>query len=155
MEGCARYASILPSTGLLTWMHERNTIKLHPQMNTWMFVICRTHYSYEKCAFRWFFLHRIKLSDAETSRLRGIFNSWKILKLTLNTSSLVTNILLVSFCFSLQHCRQKKYLLKYAGFSAYILVIWSTTIYFLFESTLEYVCFRHHLHEQITFPVKL
>ena len=35
---------ILPSTRLLIWMHERNTIKLHVQaflrMNTWMFDTC-------------------------------------------------------------------------------------------------------------------
>jgi len=38
---------ILPSTRVLIWMHERNTIKLHVQvflkMNTWMFETCRRH----------------------------------------------------------------------------------------------------------------
>jgi hypothetical protein len=38
---------ILPSTTLLIWMHERNTIKLHVQvflrMNTWMFETRRKH----------------------------------------------------------------------------------------------------------------
>jgi len=40
----------LPSTRLLIWMHERNTIKLQVQvflrMNNWMFETCRRHYSY-------------------------------------------------------------------------------------------------------------
>jgi len=37
---------ILPSTRLLIWMHERNTIKQHVQvflrMNTWLFETCRS-----------------------------------------------------------------------------------------------------------------
>jgi hypothetical protein len=40
---------ILPSTRLLMWMHERNTIKLLVQvflrMNTWMFETCQRHYN--------------------------------------------------------------------------------------------------------------
>jgi hypothetical protein len=40
---------ILPSTRLLIWMHERNTIKLHVQfflrMNTWVFETCRRHHN--------------------------------------------------------------------------------------------------------------
>jgi len=40
---------ILPSTKLLIWMHERNTINVHVQvflrMNTWMFETCRRHYN--------------------------------------------------------------------------------------------------------------
>jgi len=40
---------ILPSTRLLIWMHDRNTIKLHVQvflrMNTWMFETCQRHYN--------------------------------------------------------------------------------------------------------------
>jgi len=43
------YLHILPSTILLIWKHERNTIKLHVQlflrMNTWMFKTCRRHYN--------------------------------------------------------------------------------------------------------------
>jgi hypothetical protein len=39
----------LPSTRLLIWTHERNTIKLHVQfflrVNIWMFETCRTHYN--------------------------------------------------------------------------------------------------------------
>jgi len=40
---------ILPSTRLLIWMHERNTIKLLVQvflrLNTWMFETCQRHYN--------------------------------------------------------------------------------------------------------------
>jgi len=40
---------VLPSTRLLVWMFERNTIKLHIQvflrMNTWMFEACRRLYN--------------------------------------------------------------------------------------------------------------
>ena len=42
-----RILHILPSTRLLVWVHERNTIKLHVQdflrMSTWMFETCRRH----------------------------------------------------------------------------------------------------------------
>jgi hypothetical protein len=47
---CTRISNkhILPSTILLVWMHERNTIKLHTQVflriNIWTFQICRKQY---------------------------------------------------------------------------------------------------------------
>jgi len=43
-----QWQDVLPSTRLLIWMHERNTIKLHAQiflrMNTWMLKTCQRHY---------------------------------------------------------------------------------------------------------------
>ena len=51
MAGCAYYSvqDILPSTGLLIRMHERDTIKLRVlvflRMNTWLFETCQKHYN--------------------------------------------------------------------------------------------------------------
>jgi hypothetical protein len=40
---------VVPTTRLLLWTHERNTIKLHVQfflrMNIWLFETCRGHYN--------------------------------------------------------------------------------------------------------------
>jgi len=69
-----RIKHILPSTKLLIWMHEKNTIKLHVQvflsMNTWMLETCRRHYNYRVCksvhhhTFKW-----INQPDAAISRV--------------------------------------------------------------------------------------
>ena len=67
---CIYIKHILPSTRLLIWMHERNTIKLQVQVfvrtNTWMFETCRRSYNWittlmKRVCFCWFVLHKYNL----------------------------------------------------------------------------------------------